>query len=557
MTNGLNFSGVTTSSLVISNAALTDAGTYSVIVSNSADSVTSTGAVLTVVPPTLEITLQPADLVATAGDMTVFTVQATGTGSLSYQWQKDASPLADDGVNLSGATTPSLIISNTAFADAGTYSVIVSNSAGSLSTTGAVLTVVHLVPDQNLREACFEALVEMGILPPPANPTGNYYLNFYNASSQPGITASNLNKADLACFTALGIELTTGPLDLDLEGMQHATSLQEFALYADVPGGSLTNLHRLSGQTQLAQLTINNFLSPDLAALTNNVQLQNLQLESDSLADVAPLASLINITNLNLNYNETIADLEFAASMTKLQALKANFNAVEDVSPLPSLTNLTQLELAANSLTNVTLIGSLTNLTQLVLAFDSLTEAGFITNLWHLQNLDIGYNLLFDRGLTFVTGLTNLTQLGVAGNGVTNAAALAGLTRLTQLSIQNNQLSDVTPMAGLTNLVVLDVSDNLITSITPLAGMKALSSLYLNNNLISSVTPLAGLTNSLRYLFLANNHLQKHQRPDKSHRADVFGFARQPAQHRFQFRVRARLSNFSKTWCDRGFSAAE
>jgi hypothetical protein len=84
---------------------------------------------------------QPADQTALAGGTASFTVSATGTGRLAYQWRKDGVPLADGG-RLSGTASPTLGISDVVSVDAGIYSVRVSNGGGPTNSTGAVLTVV-------------------------------------------------------------------------------------------------------------------------------------------------------------------------------------------------------------------------------------------------------------------------------------------------------------------------------------------------------------------------------------------------------------------------------
>jgi len=79
------------------------------------------------------ITTQPASQTVTAGNGTTFSVVATG-GNLAYEWQKN-------GVTIPGATGSMYAISNVQPADAGNYRVIVSNQAGSDTSTPATLTV--------------------------------------------------------------------------------------------------------------------------------------------------------------------------------------------------------------------------------------------------------------------------------------------------------------------------------------------------------------------------------------------------------------------------------
>ncbi len=117
-----------------------DAGTYYVVVTNAVGKVTSSNATLTVVvPPT--ITTQPSSVTVVAGGTTNFTVKATGTAPLSYQWNLY-------GVPLTNATNATLTLMNvTADMDQNPYDVIVSNVAGppySQDSIPAILTVVVL-----------------------------------------------------------------------------------------------------------------------------------------------------------------------------------------------------------------------------------------------------------------------------------------------------------------------------------------------------------------------------------------------------------------------------
>jgi hypothetical protein len=81
------------------------------------------------------ITAQPADQSVTSGQSASFSVTATGTAPLTYQWQRNA-------VTITGATNNSYALSSTAVADSGAkFSVVVSNSAGSVTSSAATLTV--------------------------------------------------------------------------------------------------------------------------------------------------------------------------------------------------------------------------------------------------------------------------------------------------------------------------------------------------------------------------------------------------------------------------------
>lgn len=88
------------------------------------------------VPPS--ITSLTSAVTVTVSGSTTFGVAATGTAPLAYQWVKD-------GLNVPGATNASLSLSNVQLSQAGNYTVVITNTAGSLTSSVVALTI--LVPD--------------------------------------------------------------------------------------------------------------------------------------------------------------------------------------------------------------------------------------------------------------------------------------------------------------------------------------------------------------------------------------------------------------------------
>jgi pectate lyase len=134
--NGTNISGATSSTYSLSNVQSANAGNYSVVVTNSAGSATSANATLTVnaAATAPSITSQPASQTVAVGGTASFSVTATGTATLTYQWRFNGS-------NISGATSSTYSLSNVQTANAGSYTVVVSNSVGSVTSSTATLTV--------------------------------------------------------------------------------------------------------------------------------------------------------------------------------------------------------------------------------------------------------------------------------------------------------------------------------------------------------------------------------------------------------------------------------
>ena len=92
----MDIPGATSNWYTTPATTLADNGaTFRAVVSNGSGSVTSTGATLTVsaAPADPRIITQPADQTVTAGQPVSFTVAATGTMPLSYQWKKNGMDL--------------------------------------------------------------------------------------------------------------------------------------------------------------------------------------------------------------------------------------------------------------------------------------------------------------------------------------------------------------------------------------------------------------------------------------------------------------------------------
>jgi len=148
--NGVNIAAATGRSYTMASAQVANAGTYSVVVTNSLGFITSDGALLTVVKAGVtgfpQITTQPQSALVALGTTATFSTVATGNATLLYQWRKAA--VAQTGATATGFTTlPTTLIS------AGTYSVLVKNADGSVVSAGARLGVVGTAASTKLFKA--------------------------------------------------------------------------------------------------------------------------------------------------------------------------------------------------------------------------------------------------------------------------------------------------------------------------------------------------------------------------------------------------------------------
>ncbi len=128
-----NIFGATNATLTITNVQATNAGNYTVVITNNFGSVTSSPAALTVnFPPS--ITNPPTPVSVVVSNNATFSVDASGTATLIFQWQIN-------GTNLSFGTGTSLTITNAQATNAGSYTVVITNNFGSITSSPAALTV--------------------------------------------------------------------------------------------------------------------------------------------------------------------------------------------------------------------------------------------------------------------------------------------------------------------------------------------------------------------------------------------------------------------------------
>ena len=460
-----------------------------------------------------QITTAPQSQKVVAGGNVSFSVVATGTAPLAYQWRKN-------GEFLSGQTGTSFALWNVSASDAADYDVVVTNVAGSItSTPPATLTVAPerpvVIPDPNLEAAIRSAL---------AKPTGS------------------LTKSDLQTLKSLS---GSSRNITNLSSLEWATNLQTLALSYN----AISDLTPLQGLNGLVDLALDRNQISNLSPLTNLKNLRGLALGGNPITSYTVLAGLTNLTRLALS-DASVTSLSVVQNLTRLTQLSLYANQFADLSPLRPLTNLTDLDLRRNFVTNYTLLANLTNLTRLRLGENGLSDTSFLRSLPGLTYLDLDNDTV--RDLSPLTGLTNLDYLVLSGNpGITNYPVLSALTRLVNLELRGdainslafvtnlsrlqfadfsqNNITDSTPLLALTNLMAVNLSANPNTNAGPLftrpsnlwlfkqsisnvsflSSLTQLTALGLDDNLVADPSPLSGLTN-LSYLGLNRNPLSNY-----------------------------------------------
>lgn len=131
--DGIAVPGATSGSLTLTDISKANAGTYTVIATNSYGTTTGAATVVQLVAPPV-ITRPPAGGTLVPGEPFVLSVAADTAIETTYQWYRDGAPVA-------GARSATLTLTSSEPARAGSYTVTVTNAAGSVTSSAAVVTL--------------------------------------------------------------------------------------------------------------------------------------------------------------------------------------------------------------------------------------------------------------------------------------------------------------------------------------------------------------------------------------------------------------------------------
>jgi len=171
------------------------------------------------------IPTQPKSLALYEGRTARFSITASGDTPLTYQWRRNGANLSNGG-NISGATTPSLTISNVSIAaNAGNYDIVVGNIVGSLTSSVVSLTVVA----SNSTPAAYEAELRK------KNPVAYWRLGETNGSpSSFDYWGGNIASNDLVALEV------PGPVTPDFVGLESTNTGGQYDGFASATSTSET-----------------------------------------------------------------------------------------------------------------------------------------------------------------------------------------------------------------------------------------------------------------------------------------------------------------------------
>ena len=211
------------------------------------------------------------------------------------------------------------------------------------------------------------------------------------------------------------------------------------------------------------------------------------------------------------------ADYEAISQMTGLERLEIVDSPISQLDFLKNLTSLKRLHIRgsrepAGTFSDLSALAGLTNLEDLYLYLDGVSDLNGLSGMSGLKSLVLTGNMEI-ADLSPLAGLTKLQSLEVPLGGENvgvDLSPLAGLADLRTLRTGSN-VTDLSPLSGLTGLRELDLTyggysardSKEYRSLEPLSSLTGLTSLTIRNLWVSDLSPLSGLT-KLRSLTIYN-----------------------------------------------------
>ena len=228
---------------------------------------------------------------------------------------------------------------------------------------------------------------------------------------------------------------------------------------------------------------------------------KELDLSSSEIQNLKGLSNFSELVTLNISNNKISDDSEIKY-LTKLETLNfANNQLNNHYSSIEKLLKLVNLDLSGN---NIQDLNSLNNylanleaerdeseLTNLTLANNKISDIQTLEKLSTLQVLNISSNDI--ENISYIGNNVNLNNLNISGNNIEDISVLSSLRNIKTLNMSScGILKNIDALSNL-SLTTLDISGNIIEDITPLGNQSGLEYLYMNDNKISDINSIESI----------------------------------------------------------------
>ena len=124
-----------------------------------------------------------------------------------------------------------------------------------------------------------------------------------------------------------------------------------------------------------------------------------------------------------------------------------------------------------------------------------------IAGLTELRELSLGHNKVSD--LTPISGLVGITALYLSNTSINDLSPISGMVRMTRLDLDNTQVSDLSPISGMVGMTRLDLSNTQVSDLSPISGLLGMTTLFLNGTQVSDLRLISGMV-GMKGLWVGN-----------------------------------------------------
>ena len=233
--------------------------------------------------------------------------------------------------------------------------------------------------------------------------------------------------------------------------------------------GDISDLSAVAYMDNLEELYLGNQMIEDISAL-KGCKAKTLLLNGNNIKDFSVLSTMPNLEVLYIG-NNPISDLSFLKGCKKLRMLNIDSIVVNDIKALED-TNIGEIELHE--------IRVLDNDYSVLERMDSLyrlgvsrAESGMINVLGELDNITmLSIDVWPDEDLERISGLTNLSSLGISSDRLVSMKGIEKMTNIQRLYFDNDlNLSDVSGIDKLDRLQEFVCNSSMIKDVTPLCNL--------------------------------------------------------------------------------------
>lgn len=233
--------------------------------------------------------------------------------------------------------------------------------------------------------------------------------------------------------------------------------------------GDISDLSAVAYMDNLEELYLGNQMIEDISAL-RGCKAKTLLLNGNNIKDFSVLSTMPNLEILYIG-NNPISDLSFLKDCKKLRMLNIDSIVVNDIKALED-TNIGEIELHEIRVfdNDYTVLERMDSLYRLGV---SRAESGMINVLGELDNITmLSIDVWPDEDLERISGLTNLSSLGISSDRLVSMKGIEKMTNIQRLYFDNNlNLADVSGIDKLDRLQEFVCNSSMIKDVTPLCNL--------------------------------------------------------------------------------------